>query len=53
MNDICNKLRLRHLIMLNVKANNLPVTGEFWLMLAFRNESELRKIAADMNIFVK
>jgi len=42
--------RLRHEIMLNVKANGIPVTGEFWLMLIFRTESQLREICREMNI---
>lgn len=48
MNDVCE--RLRHEIMIKVKANNLPVTGEFWFMLVFRTESELKQIARDLNI---
>ena len=42
--------QLRHEIMICVKANNLPVTGEFWLMLVFRSESELKDIAKGLNI---
>ena len=41
---------LRQEIMLNVKANGLPVTGAFWLMLTFRTESELREIASEMKL---
>lgn len=41
---------LRQEIMLNLKANGLPVTGEFWLMLTFRTESELREIASEMKL---
>jgi len=42
--------QLRHEIMLTVRANNLPVTGEFWLMLVFRTEAELKDIAHGLNI---
>lgn len=41
---------LRQEIMLCVKANNLPVSGDFWLMLAFRTEAELIAIAQEMHI---
>lgn len=41
---------MRHEIMLTVRANNLPVTGEFWLMLVFRTDSELREICRELNI---
>ena len=41
---------LRHSIMGCVKANNLPVTGDFWLMLVFRTESQLRQIAREIGI---
>jgi hypothetical protein len=37
------KQALRHDIMNVIKANNLEVTGDFWLMLIFRTESELKK----------
>ena len=45
-----NADQLRQAIILNVKANGLDVPGEFWLMLAFRTESQLREIAREMNI---
>ena len=44
------KTALRHAIMTNVQANNIPVTGDFWFMLVFRTESELRQIAREMHI---
>ena len=44
--------RMRHEIMLTVKANGLEVTGDFWLMLIFRSESELRKLCHELNIRV-
>jgi len=44
---------MRHAIMLNVKANGIPITGEFWITLAFRTTAELRAICADMNIAVR
>lgn len=43
---------LRHSIMECVKANNLPVTGDFWFMLVFRTESQLRQIAFELGIQV-
>jgi hypothetical protein len=46
------KAAMRQNIMLNMRANNLPVTGEFWLMLVFRTESELKKICQEMHIAV-
>ncbi len=45
-----NKERLRQEIMNTVRANNLPVTGEFWLMLVFRTEAELKDIAHELHI---
>ncbi len=42
--------RLRQEIMLCVRANNLSVTGEFWLMLVFRTLGELKEIAHDLGI---
>ena len=48
MND--RAAALRQEIMLRVKANNLPVTGELWLTLVFCSESELAAIAADLHI---
>lgn len=44
------KQALRHDIINAIKANNLEVTGEFWLMLIFRTESELKEIARDFHI---
>jgi hypothetical protein len=41
---------MRKEIMNTVKANSQPVTGDFWLMLVFRTESELRQICQEMNI---
>lgn len=41
---------LRHAIMEQVKANEMPVTGDFWLMLVFRTETQLRQIAREMRI---
>jgi len=43
---------LRHAIMEFVKAKNLPVTFEFWLMLVFRTESQLKDIANELGIVV-
>lgn len=42
--------QMRHEIMITVKANQIQVTGEFWLMLAFRTQSELAEICREMNI---
>jgi hypothetical protein len=44
------KQALRHDIMNAVKANGLEVTGDFWFMLIFRTESELKKIAKELHI---
>jgi hypothetical protein len=44
------KQALRHDIMNVIKANNLEVSGDFWLMLVFRTESELKKIAQGFHI---
>jgi hypothetical protein len=44
------KQALRQEIMAVVKANGLPVTGDFWLALVFRTESELKSIARDLHI---
>ena len=44
------KQALRHDIMNTVKANKISITGDFWLMLIFRTESELNKIAQDLCI---
>lgn len=44
---------LRHEILLCVKANNIKVPGEFALMLAMRNERELRRICSDLHIVVQ
>lgn len=46
------KQALRHDILLTIKANGKEVPGEFWLMLVFRTESELKKIAREMHIKV-
>jgi len=45
-----NAEEMRHAIMLNVKANQPPVTGDFWLFLAFRTDSQLRSICREMGI---
>jgi predicted neuraminidase len=44
------KQALRHDIMNVIKANNLEVSGEFWLMLIFRTESELKEIARGIHV---
>jgi hypothetical protein len=46
------KQALRHDIMNAIKANNLEVTGDFWLMLIFRSESELKEIARGLHVRV-
>ena len=52
MKNLKTKEQLRQEIMLTVKANELPITGEFWLMLVFRTDKELRKIAQELNISI-
>ena len=42
--------QMRHEIMLNVRANGLDVTGEFWLMLIFRTSEQLTEIGREMGI---
>ena len=37
-------------ILLCVKANNLPTTGELFFTLAFRTESELKNICRELHI---
>jgi hypothetical protein len=44
------KQALRHDIMNVIKANNFEVTGDFWLMLIFRTESELKEIARGLHV---
>jgi hypothetical protein len=44
------KQALRHDIMNVIKANGIEVTGDFWFMLIFRTESELKNIAKDLHI---
>lgn len=44
---------MRHAIMNTVKANNIPVTGDFWFMLVFRTDKELRKMCQEMHIATK
>jgi hypothetical protein len=44
------KQALRHDIMNVVKANGFEVTGDFWFMLIFRTESELKKIAQELHV---
>jgi hypothetical protein len=44
------KQALRHGIMNVIKANGLEVTGDFWFMLIFRTESELKKIAQELHV---
>lgn len=44
---------MRHAIMNTVKANNIPITGDFWFMLVFRTKRELTKICQEMNINTK
>jgi hypothetical protein len=46
------KQAIRHDIMNVVKANGLPVTGDFWFALIFRTESELKSIARELYIKV-
>jgi len=44
------KQALRHNIMNVIKANGLEVTGDFWFMLIFRTESELKTIAKELHM---
>jgi hypothetical protein len=46
------KQALRQNIMLAVKANNLPVTGDLWLSLVFRTESELVAVARELHLVI-
>lgn len=41
---------LRQEILLTMKANNLYISGELWLTLAFRTESELKTICRELHI---
>lgn len=50
---VCPKQALRHDIMLVIKANELEVHEDFWFMLIFRTESELREIAQELHIKVE
>lgn len=53
MNSATNNQRkeaLRHNIMNVILANNLDVTVDFWLMLIFCTESELKTIAHELHI---
>jgi hypothetical protein len=43
------KQALRHEIMTVIRANNFEVTGDFWFMLVFRTESELKEIARGLH----
>jgi hypothetical protein len=43
------KQALRHEIMAVIRANNLEVTGDFWFMLVFRTEPELKEIARGLH----
>ena len=45
-----NADQARHCIMLNVKANGLPVTGELWFALILMTEAQLRQVCHEMNI---
>jgi len=44
------KAFMRQSIMNTVKANGIPVSGELWITLIFRSESELKTICSEMNI---
>jgi hypothetical protein len=44
------KQALRHEIMGVIQANAVEVTGDFWFMLIFRTESELKKIAKELHL---
>jgi hypothetical protein len=44
------KQALRHDIMNVIRANDLEVTGGFWLMLIFRTESELKEISQGLHV---
>lgn len=45
-----NKKEMIEAILLNVKANGAPITGELFFSLAFRSESELKKICSELCI---
>ena len=42
--------QMRHEILLVVKANGYPTTGDLFFSLAFRTESELRAICRALHI---
>lgn len=44
------KQTIRHAIMNCIKANGIEVSGDFWFMLVFRTEAELKKIAHELHI---
>jgi hypothetical protein len=33
-----------------VKANNIPIFGEFWFALIFQTEAQLKQIAKELHI---
>lgn len=45
-----NRQEMISKILLCVKANGLYVSGDFFLMLAFRTERELREICRELHI---
>jgi hypothetical protein len=46
------KDKLRALIMQEMQANSVEITGDFWFTLVFRTEKELEEIARELNIKV-
>lgn len=45
-----NKSQMIDEILIQCKANNVPTTGDLFFGLAFRTESELKKMCTELNI---
>jgi hypothetical protein len=53
MNNNKTEEILRHEIMTTIRANNLNISADFWFMLIFRTEVQLRGIARELHISIK
>lgn len=45
-----NKEAMINEILMVCKANNVPTTGDLFFSLAFRTESELKRICKELNV---
>ncbi|MCK9154503.1 MAG: hypothetical protein M0P12_00165 [Paludibacteraceae bacterium] len=44
---------MRHQIMIAIRANGVPVTGDMWFSLVFKSKNQLKAMCNELHIITK